>query len=246
MIFTREEAQPFVDWITNRLEEIGLHAPGFRLPLFDFTIVGAWRRGEQRIDQLDVLITTSNPGGLKIQPNMKEFYTNDQGVGGILMLDGKELEVCFHIATHRQVGALLWRLTGPESLVRALEKAASRKGPNIRLQFRPDGLFETDGEQSWPVHLGRPDEQEEAFAKVLGTEWLALLDPTTRAMWLANLPIVRVDNFVKVASSSNAEETYAVYLDAYGEPRRCNCKGFSYRAMCKHLEIARKSVEERS
>lgn len=128
---------------------------------------GSWRRGAERIGDIDVVVAGLDPGFDLLGGLRRRFKSAD------LVLDGQGPRVCYEVSvgtrrvkvdiwqtSHRKFGAMTLHATGPARLNFAMRRWASLNG----LRLRPSGLFKGD-------ELIASETEEECFEK-LGWPWI--------------------------------------------------------------------------
>ncbi len=241
VVLNRAQAAPVVEYLESELRD--------RNPGLTFYISGPWRRGSEEIDTLVVVIKThamslvdgaGNP--TVVLPSALEHF---EEVGSV-MWDAKLrspfgfLRSVFVLATPMQVGAVLWWTTGPDGLWTALKVSAKTKGLSLRSTglFAPDGGSQLDDGTEYDIAM-----------KLNGTEFLALVDPAKRENWVSvlreQMESTKNVTTIENVTSSDGRRSYEVWIDRVGRGVRCECKGFTYRGICKHLGEAEAQLFER-
>jgi DNA polymerase (family 10) len=186
-------------------------------------VCGSWRRGSERIGDVDVLVVTAS-GELPDLAALGDFVEWDSGAkkagrGRVHLDDGlPPLQVDVYACGPISEGAFLWFLTGPKTVNIRMRAEAMSRGWKLS-QY---GLFD-----AYEVQVD--DGTEASVAEWLGVEWVELLDPRSRDAFSApSGPEVRE---VKVTGSKGDE--YVVRVD--GRRASCTCPGFRFRRACRHV-----------
>jgi DNA polymerase/3'-5' exonuclease PolX len=185
-------------------------------------VCGSWRRGSERIGDVDVLVVTES-GELPDLTCLDDFVQRSSGAklagrGAVHLDDGlPPLQVDVYACAPESRGAFLWFLTGPKSLNIRMRGDALGVGWKLS-QY---GLLEKDGTQV-------DDGTEESIADLLGYE--EMLDPKSRQVFAAPEP--EKAKVIEVIGSKG--DRYEVRVD--GLRASCTCPGFKFRRECKHVK----------
>lgn len=205
-----------------------------RLRAFPVHICGSWRRGSDRIGDLDVLIVTKD-GNLPPELDLlvADFLRMETGgdrhaSGSIFLDDGLQpLHVDFYATGQDSLGGFLWFLTGPQGLNIAMRADARSKGCTLS-QY---GLKHYASD----ITLAK---SEKEIAMALGAEWVALLDPLKRESW-GN--VRRGEEMQTREVTGSKGDKYVLTIQGEGPKLRvsCTCMGFKFRRSCKHEKAIR-------
>jgi len=229
---TREQAKPVVEYVKGELRE--------KNPGLTFHISGPWRAGAEEIDKLVILVKTvdmelmDSQGNPKIVlPSALEHF-EDTGLGvwrANLRTPHGFLRVELLLVKPVELATYLWWTTGPEDLWATMKSWAESRGFALSLGGLYQGTQRLDALSEYDI------------ARLLGTEYLAFVEPSKRANWRqASTELVvlarTVELVVQEPSDYDAGVLYAVWINQLGKAVRCECRGFTYCGACKHLERA--------
>jgi len=232
----RGEVMPFVFWLRKDMQRLN--------PDLDFEIGGSWRRGSDRIGDLDIMVVTESGtfDGARLPPNFKMEQGGPNKIMGTLYLDkpleegGKqrvEMHADFWACTPAARGAMLLFITGPKALNIEMRRFASVFG----WLLNEKGLFDHEGKQ---LDNGT---EEDIFKKLYAYQsdkWL--LDPGQREQYADFKPpnTARVRTWMEPSDSGG--DPYEVTCTGEGRQSswKCKCKAFQYSreipACCKHIK----------
>jgi DNA polymerase/3'-5' exonuclease PolX len=200
-----------------------------------YIVAGSYRREKPDVGDLDILIPPQHDFGVAIETFQQLFgYEAIRSGGmkseGITIYRNIPLNVnLWRIPNQSSYAGLLLFATGPYDLNIAMRARA--KSRNLTLSQY--GLFRPTPEHT-DEQLDSGHREEEIF-RLLGYEYLT---PYERETWKDKLRSVKVTHPVVNVKSSGGDDMYQVELSEDGKAIQCECKGFTYRQKCRHLQEA--------
>ena len=190
---------------------------------------GSWRRGKKTVGDLDCLVTQPFREVIEFAHTIMgytEIRGGDMKSEGICEYKGSPLLLNFwRVPSAESYAAMLLFSTGPFDLNIAMRSRAKGKGQTLS-QY---GLFDTaSGNQ-----LDTGYDEQDIF-EMLDYPFLT---PEQREDWRDYLIPKPPKKHTVTVHSSDGVNTYFVVIEN-GKATECECKGWTYRHHCRHLEEA--------